>query len=42
MDILNDKNYKKYAIKQPKSLIQINKIDNWARTKTLEKLDKHE
>jgi 1-deoxy-D-xylulose-5-phosphate reductoisomerase len=42
MIILNDKNYKKYAIKYPKNLIQINKIDNWARTKTLEKLKKYE
>jgi 1-deoxy-D-xylulose-5-phosphate reductoisomerase len=42
MVILSDKNYKKYAIKQPKNLIQINKIDNWARTKTLEKLEKYE
>ena len=42
MIILNDKNYKKYAIKNPKNLIQINKIDNWARKITLEKLKKYE
>ncbi len=42
MIILNDKNYKKYAIKYPKNLIQINKIDNWARKITLEKLKKYE
>ena len=41
MIILNDKNYKKYAIKNPKNLIQINKIDNWARAKTLEKIKKY-
>jgi 1-deoxy-D-xylulose-5-phosphate reductoisomerase len=42
MIILNDRNYKKYAIKNPKNLIQINKIDYWARTITLEKLKKYE
>ena len=42
MIILSDKSYKKYAIKNPKSLIQINNIDNWARTKTLEQLKKYE
>ena len=41
MVILNDKNYKKYAIKDPKNLIQINKIDYWAREKTLEKIKKY-
>ena len=33
--VLNDRNYKKYAIKAPKDLKQIKKIDSWARTKTL-------
>ena len=42
MIILNDKNYKKYAIKNPKNLIQINKIDNWARRRTIEKLKIYE
>ena len=36
--ILNDRNYKKYAIKNPKNINQIYNIDNWARNKTLEKL----
>ena len=36
--ILNDRNYKKYAIKTPKNLDQIYLIDNWARNKTIEKI----
>ena len=36
--ILKDNNYKKYAIKKTKNLNQINLIDLWARTKTLNKL----
>ena len=31
MKILNDKNYKKYAIRHPRSFYQIIKIDQWAR-----------
>ena len=31
--ILNDRNYKKYAIKVPRNLNQINLIDSWAKTK---------
>ncbi len=38
--ILNDRNYMKYAIKKPKNLHQINKIDFWARKITLSKIDK--
>ena len=38
MTILNDRNFKKYAIKKPKNIYQIYNIDNWARNKTLEKL----
>ena len=29
--ILNDRNYKKYAIKKPKNIKEIIKIDEWAR-----------
>ena len=36
MGILNDKNYRKYAIKTPKNINQIFKIDLWARDKTKE------
>ena len=36
--VLNDRNYKKYAIKVPKDLKQIKKIDSWAKAKTLEKI----
>ncbi len=31
MGVLNDKNYKKYAIRHPRSIYQIIKIDQWAR-----------
>ena len=31
MGVLNDKNYKKYAIRNPRSIYQIIKIDQWAR-----------
>ena len=34
MNILNDRNYKKYAIKTPININQILKIDNWAKTTT--------
>ena len=40
MSVLNDRNYKKYAIKIPLNLNQIIKIDMWARKKTLEKIRK--
>ena len=31
MSVLNDKNYKKYAIRKPKNINDIIKIDKWAR-----------
>ena len=31
LSVLNDKNYKKYAIRNPRSINQITKIDQWAR-----------
>ena len=40
MDILSDRNYKKYAIKKPKNLNQIFKIDSWAKNLTLIKIKK--
>ena len=40
MTILKDRNYKKYAIRKPKKISQINYIDNWARIKTLEIIKK--
>tara|TARA_Y100000816_G_C25651619_1_gene346394 strand:- start:146 stop:535 length:390 start_codon:yes stop_codon:yes gene_type:complete len=36
--VLSDKNYKIYAIKEPKNIKQILKIDEWARTTTLKKI----
>ena len=38
MNILNDRNYRKYAIKKPKNISQIKNIDTWARTLTMRKL----
>ena len=31
MSVLNDRNYKKYAIRKPKNINHIIEIDNWAR-----------
>ena len=36
--ILSDRNYRKYAIRKPKDLEQINKINSWAKLKTMEKI----
>ena len=38
MNILNDRNYKKYAIRSPKNINQINEINMWAKKITLEKI----
>ena len=36
--VLNDKNYKIYAIKDPKNIEQIYEIDAWARQTTINKI----
>ena len=38
LKVLNDSNYKKYAIKEPKNITEIMKIDLWSRQKIKEKL----
>ena len=38
MSILNDSNYKKYAIRKPKNLNEIIEIDSWAKKTILRKL----
>ena len=38
MSILNDRNYKKYAIRKPVNINQINEIDRWAKKRTMEKI----
>ncbi len=38
MSILNDRNYRKYAIRKPKNINQINEIDTWAKKRTIEKI----
>ena len=35
MTILNDRNYRKYAIRKPKNINQILTINNWAKLNTL-------
>ena len=39
LTVMNDRNYKKYAIKIPKNIDQILTIDKWARETTLKKLN---
>jgi len=39
MTILNNRNYRKYAIRNPKNINQIKEIDEWARRLTLEKIN---
>ena len=39
MSILNDRNYKKYAIKKPKNIKDIIMINTWAKETTLKKLN---
>ena len=41
MTILNNRNYKKYAIRNPKNIYQIKKIDEWARAQTMKKISKN-
>ena len=36
--VLNDRNYKKYAIKEPKSINQIFQIDKWSRNAVYKKI----
>jgi 1-deoxy-D-xylulose-5-phosphate reductoisomerase len=38
MNVLKDKNYKKYAIRNPKNINQILTINDWAKKTTLEKV----
>ena len=40
ISVLNDRNYKKYAIKEPKNINQIILIDKWSRNTMYEKLQK--
>ena len=37
MNILNDRNYRKYAIRKPNNINHINKIDNWVKNIILKK-----
>ena len=42
MIILNDRNYRKYAIRKPKNIEEIYNIDKWARKTTFEIIKKNE
>ena len=37
--VLNDRNYKKYAIKEPKNIDQIFQVDNWSRKTIYKKIN---
>ena len=39
IDVMNDRNYRKFAIKNPKNINQIKEIDLWARKTVLRKLN---
>ena len=38
--VLKDRNYRKYAIKEPKNVSEIFQIDQWSRNTTYKKLNK--
>ncbi len=38
LQVLNDRNYKKYAIKEPKSISQIMQVDQWSRRVVYKKI----
>ena len=40
LSVLNDRNYRKYAIKVPKTIDQILLIDKWSRKATNEKIER--
>ncbi len=40
LSVLNDRNYKKYAIKEPKDIEQILQIDKWSRRTAYEKIER--
>ena len=39
LKVLNDRNYKKYAIKEPKNIDQIFLIDKWSRNTVYKKIN---
>mgnify|MGYP003683476257 CR=1 FL=1 len=42
LSILNDRNYKKYAIRDPKNIKEIIKVDKWARENIIKKFKLHD
>ena len=40
LEILNDRNYRKYAIKEPKNISQVFQIDQWSRNTVYKKIRK--
>ena len=39
LKVLNDRNYKKYAIKEPKNINQILQVDSWSRKTVYNKIN---
>ena len=39
LKVLNDRNYRKYAIKEPKNIKQIFRIDEWSRSTVYKKIN---
>tara|TARA_B100000965_G_scaffold348998_1_gene321937 strand:- start:155 stop:553 length:399 start_codon:yes stop_codon:yes gene_type:complete len=39
LKVLNDRNYKKYAIKEPKNINQILQVDEWSRSTVYRKIN---
>jgi 1-deoxy-D-xylulose-5-phosphate reductoisomerase len=42
LSILNDRNYRKYAIRNPKNINEIIKVDKWAKETTIQKIIRHD
>ncbi len=42
LSILNDRNYRKYAIRKPRNIKEITKVDKWARETILQKIKLHD
>jgi 1-deoxy-D-xylulose 5-phosphate reductoisomerase len=39
LKVLNDRNYRKYAIKEPKNINQIFQVDEWSRNTVYKKIN---
>ena len=41
INVLNDRNYKKFAVKDPSNISEILKITDWAKKLTIKKINKN-